>query len=255
MLAYSDEAFEQIGKTVREALGIDDQIKLDPIDFLRRLKHAGYIKDYVRLPDISLPNKEAEFNPDDEKIYLRDSVYLSAQRGEPHFRFTVFHESSHAILRHRHVRNRSQGQRAKTERTVSSIRRDEDEANKLTATLMAPFHRAEFTTETTPEQIANRFGLSNKAAVRRHEELGKLYRQANNLRRPLPKGVADFLIEQRRRGYVVTSLPTDEISAFKPVQECYTGDPCPNPTCGQFTMVRNGTSTRCNTCGAVTGDG
>jgi ribonucleoside-diphosphate reductase alpha chain len=31
----------------------------------------------------------------------------------------------------------------------------------------------------------------------------------------------------------------------------YEGDPCPN--CGHFTMVRNGTCLKCETCGATTG--
>ncbi|MCZ7582918.1 MAG: hypothetical protein M5R36_06050 [Deltaproteobacteria bacterium] len=31
----------------------------------------------------------------------------------------------------------------------------------------------------------------------------------------------------------------------------FTGDACPE--CGQFTMVRNGTCTKCVTCGSTTG--
>ena len=58
MASYSDEGFEQLAQAIRIELGIDDQIKVDPIYFLRRLKHAGYIRDYVRLPDSGLPGAE-----------------------------------------------------------------------------------------------------------------------------------------------------------------------------------------------------
>ena len=53
MASYSDEGFEQLAKTARSQLGIDDLTKVGAIDFLRRLKHAGYIMDYVRLPDLA----------------------------------------------------------------------------------------------------------------------------------------------------------------------------------------------------------
>jgi hypothetical protein len=254
MSSYSDEGFEELGKIVRVTLGIDDQIKPDPIDFLRRLKHAGYIKDYVRLPDADLPNKEATYNPDDKKIYLRESVYRGAENGVPHFQFTVFHEGSHALLGHQYERKRSFAAQARSEKRVPSIRKDEDDADGLTAAIMAPLHRADFTLETTPDQIASRFNLSRRAALIRHDTFARMYRKANNLRRPLPKGVADFLTEQRRRGYVVTSLPAEEIAAIKPKENCYIGDACPNPACGEFKMVRNGTSARCEACGCVTGD-
>ncbi len=54
MVYYSDEDFEQLAKLLREALGLDDQIKLDVIEFLRRLKRKGYIADYVRVPDSAM---------------------------------------------------------------------------------------------------------------------------------------------------------------------------------------------------------
>jgi Zn-dependent peptidase ImmA (M78 family) len=197
---------------------------------------------------------EAKYSPDDQKIYIRDSACAGAGNDIPHYRFTVFHEGSHAVLRHQYERKRSFGAQALAERKVYTIRTDEGDANKLAAAIMAPYHKANFSLQMTPAQIADRFGLSLPAAARRYNEFARIYRRANNLRRPLPSGVADFLAEQRRRGYVVTSLPADEVAAIKPAQNSYTGDPCPNPNCGQFKMVRNGTSLRCEACGAATGD-
>lgn len=83
MPSHSDEGFEQLAKTVRVALRIDDQVKLDAIDFLRRLKHAGYMKDYVQLPDASLPGAEAKYSPDDQKIYIRDSACAGPEMTSP----------------------------------------------------------------------------------------------------------------------------------------------------------------------------
>lgn len=255
MASYSDEGFEQLAKTVRVELGIDDQTKVDPVGFLRQLKHAGYIGDYVRLPDSSLPDAEGKYNPDDKKIYLRESTYNGAKNGNPRDCFTVFHEGAHALLGHQHERKRSSTAQARTEKRVPSIRKDEENADKLAVSIMAPLHKAEFTLQTTQGQIAARFGLSSTAASRRYDEFAALFRKANKLRRPLPKGVADFLAEQRRRGYVVTSLPDEEIAPFKPRHVDYTGDACPNPDCGQFKMVRHGTAMRCEACKTVTGDG
>lgn len=254
MASYSDEGFEQLAKTARNELGIDDLVKVDAIDFLRRLKHAGYIRDYVRLPDACLPDDQAKYNPGDKKIYIRESVYSGAANDNTQHRFTVFHEGAHALLGHQYERKRSFSAKAKIVKKVPSIRRDEGDADKLAAAIMAPFDKANFTLETTPAAIANRFGLGPKASSIRCGEFAGIYRRANNLKRPLPKGVSDFLSEQRRRGYLVTSLPPEEVAAMKPVQDQYTGDACPNPSCGEFKMVRNGTAMRCAACGSATGD-
>jgi Zn-dependent peptidase ImmA (M78 family) len=254
MASYSDEGFEQLAKTIRTELGIDDITKVGAIDFLRRLKNAGYINDYVRLPDSCLPDAEGKYNPDDKRISLRESAYRGAENDSPRHRFTVFHEGAHALLGHQYERKRSVAARATAEKKVPSIRWDEGDADKLAVAIIAPFHKANFALETTPAQIATRFGLSSRAASRRYDEFAGIYRRANKLRRPLPKGVSDFLTEQRRRGFIVTSLPVDEIAAIKPQQHSYTGDACPNPNCGQFKMMRNGTSLRCDSCGSATGD-
>ena len=118
MASYSDEGLEQLARTVREELDIDDIMKVDSIEFLRLLKHKGCIKDYVRLPDSDLPDAEAKYDPDDDKIYLRKSVSSHAEKGVPHDRFTVFHEGAHALLGHQHERKRSLGALARTEKRV-----------------------------------------------------------------------------------------------------------------------------------------
>lgn len=158
------------------------------------------------------------------------------------------------MLGHQYERKRSFSARARIEKKVTSIRRDEGDADKLAVAIMAPFEKANFTLETPPAAISDRFGLGLKASSLRYAEFAGIFRRANKLRRPLPNSVTDFLSEQRRRGYLVTSIPVEELAAMKPAQEHYTGDGCPNSFCGEFKMIRKGTSLLCTVCGARTGD-
>jgi hypothetical protein len=106
MSNYSNEDFDQVARILREELGIDAEIWLDVLDALRRMKFHGYIRDYVCLPDVEMPDAEAKFVSAERKIYLRQSVYNAAKRDEPHARFTVVHEIAHSALYHQHTRKR-----------------------------------------------------------------------------------------------------------------------------------------------------
>jgi hypothetical protein len=253
MSSYSDEDYDQIAKTLREALGLDCDIWLDVLDALRRMKHCGYLRDYVCLPDNELPGAEAKFVPDERKIYLRASTYQAAEQGEPHARFTVAHEIAHCALYHQHTRKRGIAVGA-FEKKVPSISRDEKQADKFAAAFLAPSHRAVFNLDTTPAQLAQRFGLSAPMAKVRTEELAGMYRRRHNIRRDLPRGVVDFLVAKRREGYSVTSLPSEDIAAMQVRQPRYEGEVCPNPRCGAPKMIRVGTHLVCDFCGTRTGD-
>jgi hypothetical protein len=250
----SDEDFEQLATTLRVALGVDDQVKLDVIEFLRRMKRQGYIADYVRVPDVAMLDAEAKFKPDERKIYIRESVWAAAEKGIDRPRFTIVHECSHAALDHQFERKRSLFGQAIAEMRVTSIRRDEKQANKLAASILAPFHRSDFSLTTTAGQLMERFGLSSHSASIRIEEMAGIFRRLNKLPRPLPPGVIDFLAARRRDGYTVTSLPSVDVATMQVRRPVYTGDAC--PICGGFKMIRVGTRMECDSesCGAVTGD-
>lgn len=253
MSNYSDEDYDQIGRILREELGVDDDIWLDVIDALHRMKYRGYLRDFIRLPDSDLPDAEAKFVAEERRIYLRDSIFRAAEREEPHARFTVAHEIAHCALFHQHTRKRSIAV-GSFERKVSSIRRDETQAGKLAAALLAPFHRAAFNLSTTAAQLADRFGLSASMSKSRIEELAGIYRRRYNIRRELPPGVVDFLAARRAEGYPVTSLPSEDVVAMRVRRPKYEGEPCPNPKCGEFKMIRVGTHLKCDACGTRTGD-
>jgi hypothetical protein len=61
MSSYSDEDYDQIAKTLREALGLDRDIWLDVLDALRRMKHCGYREN-------STPLIEMSFDKDPSRI-------------------------------------------------------------------------------------------------------------------------------------------------------------------------------------------
>ena len=140
------------------------------------------------------------------------------------------------------------------EKKVPSIGRDEKQADKLAAALLAPSHKVQFTLATTSNQLAQRFGLSDQMAAIRIAELAGIYRQRHNIRRELPAGIVDFLAAKKRDGFKVSSLPPADIVAMRTRQPRYEGDACPNPNCRQFKMIRIGTCMKCDVCGTSTGD-
>jgi Zn-dependent peptidase ImmA (M78 family) len=252
MAHYSEEELEEMGSAVRRLLDLDELARLDVIEFLRRLKHRGYISDYVRVPDITLSDAEAKYVADGRKILIRKSVYDAAVNEDEHCRFTLVHEGSHALLNHQFERKRSLHGGNRAEMAIGSIRRDERQADKLAAILLAPFAKADFTLSTTIEDLMRRFGLSARTATLRHEEMSKRYRNLHGIPRPLPKGVIDFLAARRREGIEVKSLSSPDLVALQVRQVTYTGDIC--PACDGFKMIRIGTRMQCDECGAITGD-
>ena len=249
MTDYSDEEWEEIGRKWRRAASGDDAVRLDAPKFVRWLKHAGYIKDYVCLPDHELQAAEGKHDPDQRLVFYRQSIWNDAERGDPHATWTLIHESSHVLRNHKETRYRSDA----WSRNRFSRRADHDEfeANRLTACILAPFHKADFRLGLTVDELRSRFGLSRQAATKRLEEFERMFRRQNSLRRELPAGVSDFLAAQKRKGYQVTSL--QNIVALSPRDiPTFEGDPC--PCCGEFMLVRNGLCRNCQNCGARMGN-
>jgi len=249
MANYSDEEWESIAAQWRKAAGMNDVARLDAPSFIRWLKHNSYIKDYVCVPIADLPTSEGKYEPDEGKIYFRQSTWQGAQKGNPHDIWTLMHEASHVILKHGETRLRAANINEKTRSRRAA--QDEIDANRLTASIIAPFDKANFRLGTTADVIAAQFGLSYEAADRRVKEFERVYRRRNGIPRPLPSGVVDFLQAQKRKGYPITNLTN---SLLLPVisNKRYEGEPC--PSCGEFKMVRTGLCMRCDACTAATGE-
>jgi hypothetical protein len=101
MSKYTDEEWEEIGRKWREAAKMDGAVPFDALAFVRWLKHAGHIKDYIRVPDDGLPFAEGKYDPDREVIIYRESVWRAAERSDPHATWTVVHECCHALRKHK----------------------------------------------------------------------------------------------------------------------------------------------------------
>jgi len=250
MSGRSDEDYDNLGRVLREALGLDGQVCLDVIEALRRMKHRGYLKDYVIISDTDLPDARGKYVAAAKCIYLRKSVYDGAVAKMPQARYDVIHEISHCALDHQHERKRALAVGVAERKHTY---KDEREADRLAAATLAPSHQINFTLQTSSHDLAKRFGLSNQAAAIRMQELAGMYRRQHGLKRPLPPGVVDFLAARRREGHSVTSLPPADIAAMQVRQPMYEGEACPN--CFEFKMLRVGTRLQCDICGTFTGEG
>jgi Zn-dependent peptidase ImmA (M78 family) len=246
----ADEDFERIARNWRVKLDVDDQLRPNMTDVIQRLKYKGFA-DYLRVPDALLPDKEANFNPHDRKLYIRESTYKAAETGDPRARWTIAHEIGHIALNHQQSRNRS-SMPTEIERIAPTIRRDESQAHKFAAAFLAPFHRGDFSLEVTAKQLVDRFGISLPAAIKRVEELSRMYRRLHGIKRPLPQSVVDFLAVAQRKGHQVKTLGTMEFAFEQTEPFRYEGELC--PVCNNFRMIRTGISMKCEFCGAITGN-
>lgn len=244
-----DESWEKLSNAWREAAGQNSSPRLDPIAFVCWLKQTGVIRDYVRVPDGALPRAGGKYDPDKGIIYYPESTWLGAEQGIPHDEWSLVHEATHAILEHKEIRFRALG--TARHYLSRSTNRDEVHANRLTASLIAPFDKADFRPGMSLVEICSRFNLSKEAAKRRLEEFDRIYRRRNGIRRPLPLGVIDFLTEQKRKGYKVESLDGLENFAPNPTKR-YEGDLC--LVCHEFKLLRSGIGLHCDNCGARPGD-
>jgi hypothetical protein len=246
---YSEEEWEGIATRWREAAGLNGEVRLDAPSFIRWLKRNGSIKDYVCVPTADLPTCEGKYEPEEERIYYRQTTWRGAEQGNPHDVWTLIHEGCHAILKHGETRLRA----STPNKAVRSRRgaKDEVDANRLAASLLAPFDKADFKPGMTASDISARFGLNREAAEKRLKEFERIYRQRNGLARPLPPGIIDFLQAQKRKGYPVTSIPDATVVPLS-ANKRYEGEACPN--CSEFKMVRIGIRMRCDACSATTGD-
>lgn len=229
-----DEDIEHIVGKWAEALGLGTTLPRNAVAALEAMKFGKFIRDYAIVPDREMLGAKGQFESASQKIILRQSTYDAAVRKEPWALWVVFEEIAHAALRHSGTRNFS-GTKNATERFSSVAKRQEAEARRFAATIMAPFNLIGFTEGTTVEDLQRHARLPKQAADYRLIELGRIFRRRTRKPRELPAAVLDFLRKEPARHH-----------AFE-------GDPCPNPHCGKLQMVRDGLGTRCLACGTRTG--
>lgn len=200
MTYYELEDDERDARRFRALLNIEDQNQPDMLTVIVKLKHAGLIDDYERVPDLELPEDEAFWDPDSRTIRLRESIFCAAnnQISDPHARWTIWHEIGHALRGHTRLRHRNVSGRL-IEKIAPSIRRDERQAHRLAAAMVAPAYKVDDPLAVTAAELAARFNIPFSAAEIRKTELERLYRRANRILRPLPEKGAKYLEEAKRR--------------------------------------------------------
>jgi ribonucleoside-diphosphate reductase alpha chain len=107
---------------------------------------------------------------------------------------------------------------------VDALKKETDTPDEGEEGLVDP--RSLSSTSISPEVFPSRKSIGNGAG--KNGEHGKAARK----------------LEMKRETFTIT-----EVQEAK--QKGYEGDPCPE--CKQFTMVRNGTCLKCDTCGATSG--
>lgn len=248
-----DEDIEQRARELRRTLGIDDQAQPDMLTMIVKLKHLGLIKNYERVPNAEMPDDEAAFDADRRVLVIRESVFCSAnnQISGPRARWTIAHEIGHMALGHKRTRHRNVSGRA-IDRISSPIRTQEAHAHRFAAAILAPYHLVQAPLDTTPEGLATLFNISQSAAERRKPELERMYRRAHDIPRPLPHSILEFLQDAQRKGYKLKRpLAEDQTKHREPTAAKYEREACSK--CGSFTLMRNGTRIKCDTCGSAAG--
>jgi len=199
----SIDELEHIAARIRRTAGLEAVATFDVVDAVehRFVKIFPGLK-LIRVPDEQLPHAEAEANSSTNTILIRESTYHQAKDWKPRARLILIEEVCHIALGHtgpRYRRDPAQGKiYCRTEK------RDEHEARQLAALLLAPTALAKDCS--SPEEMAELFFLSGEASEYRWEEVQRTKRRETGKLRELPPGVVDFLREQRRKGFHVTSL-------------------------------------------------
>src|SRR5277367_4285689 len=201
------DELEQIAVRIRGAAGLENVGTFDVIDVVEQRFPAIFpgLK-LIRVPDEQLPHAEAEANSSTNTILIRESIYQQAKNWHPRARLIVMEEICHIALGHTGLRFRRHPPQGKI--YCQTEKRDEHEARQLAVLLLAPTDLAKECS--SAEEITERFYLSAEASEYRWEEVQRAKRRESGKPRELPPGVIDFLREQKRKGYTVTSLDDED---------------------------------------------
>lgn len=255
MIFRTDEDYEKHSQQLRSELGVTDRYCVDTLYCAQRLKEIGRIADFQVVPDQAMPLDNAKYDGANRILvlpwrtfYALDTAGNTSKAERRHQRFTLAHEFAHVIQHSPGDRYRGPSG-ALAERLVTTIRVDEVQANRFASAFLMPSALAD--TTYTPERLSELFDVNIRVAAIRKEQLERLRRRANDQPRALPPGVFDFLRNARKQGFDVKSLDT-EIARQRSVARTRGYENVECSRCGHFTLVRNGTSMKCDTCGSAT---
>lgn len=164
---------DELAEELRERLGIPDDIRLDALDLLRRMKISKVISNFEEDPKAT--GRDARWDCDSRTIYLSTELWHAIQAtNDNDARFTVLHEVGHAVLGHTH-RNRRTGGSRQFGKMVES---DEQDADAFALALAVPLKFAEDAGTLDVVSLADRYGLPQSQADRRLVDLQRHMRAA-----------------------------------------------------------------------------
>lgn len=221
---------EAIASQFRERIGISECVFVDGLTLLQKLKrHYGV--DHVGVDSLP-PNSEGEFDDEKKVIRLPNAVLAASYWADPRARMTIAHEAAHVALGHKGIVNRST-KTSRAETLSAFVARQESEAKRLAAAILAPFKFVE--PNMSADEIAFRFGISRMAAKIRLNQFIEFPRGRIGEPRDLPS----FIVELK-----------SALSDSKKVDSLQFADPdCPN--CGRRSLICIGTKLLCVKCDAI----
>lgn len=202
----TDEQLEELVRAFLKRLGLEHQVRPDLMTIITKIKHLDHSFQYGRVSDAAMPEAEAQWDSSARVLRMRESVFVGMQRNETRARMTVAHELSHYLLKHDGVLNREPGAKT-TEMIGAKLRHQESEARRTGPILLAPEHL--IPEDATVDDIRHTFGLSPEASTYRIDEVTAIRRRRRGELRPLPRSVADYLREAKRRGHPVRTRLDD----------------------------------------------
>lgn len=157
--AHSRNEIAELAYTIRKSCGLENKLHFPVMHFLETVLPS--IDDnfgYEIVEDRSLPGTYAEYDPVENCIRIRQSVYDQACKGNPHHRFTIAHEIGHYFLHGRAVAFA----RCSDSTYIPAYKDPEWQANSFAAALLMPTYLIE---NMSAEQVAAACGTSLQSAT------------------------------------------------------------------------------------------
>lgn len=156
----SEQEIQKMAEQVRKILSDGHDFKY--LDIVRILEHKmpemfpAFRYEIVNASE--MPDREAEMNPYEFCIRIREDVYVAAIDGDAHCRFTIAHELGHFFM-HRH-QTLAFGHRAENG-CIPTCQNSEWQADVFARNLLAPYSMA-CNMETSVIEVV--FGVSRQVA-------------------------------------------------------------------------------------------
>lgn len=153
------DSIERLALLVRKGLGISEDVKLDCLDLLRRLKWVKAIFDFRPGAPHELDGAAAKWIKESRTILISSIFWDELKNIEnAEVRFTILHEIGHALLNHADRRRNFGG----TKQHGQYIGPDEDEADRFALAISIPLNWAHTLNITDKSSLTRQFGLPEK---------------------------------------------------------------------------------------------